>query len=130
MQTKDITKDAAPRTSTSGEQAETKVPFEDKNVTPFPGSQDIRVPGMQIMPFAQSDMPGVPQKEPAYKNSCPHNIMHIPDREFFDSVTLQFRLEARVCLEYLKRYDNGISHEDAQVLCNAINVIDRAEVLA
>lgn len=123
---------AAPRPTTTEEQAISKVPSEEKNLSkiPFQGKETLHIPGMQIMPFSQSEVCGSEKEESSCPDAHQNNKLQVQDRNYWYSITLQYRIEAKACLDYLVKYDDGISVHDTQKLCDAINAIDRAVIVA
>lgn len=130
-QTKDI---ARPQTTTSKEQAHSEKLSDYKNV--FESTKPFRYPETQSQP-CMSFMPAVPGAvlRRTYPGATPIQAAHVhkmsdEDRAFFNSAIIQLRHDCRKQLEFLVKFDSGISHMGAQRLCDAINEIDQAVIPA
>ena len=125
-----ITKDnAAPRTTTSEEQAASKVQHENINLSsekPFQHPKAGDQPCLSFL-YAITDGKVLRASHPAKKSGSPPCIcaMHEADRVFIKNGTRQARVIAKDVLEYLIKFDADISPEDTQQLCVCVNILDR-----
>ena len=131
--TTELKDNARPQLSTAQGQASKEVPYDDKNLSekPFQHPEACYKQGLPVLWPISDAVLRAPDSGQAAGNTRPGLCkMSQKDREFFYSVILQYRVEAKACLYFLSRYDDGISIEDSHALCNAINAIDRAVIEA
>lgn len=100
-----------------------------RTTKPFQNEKIMRIPGMQIMPFAQVIVPRPSHQVQEHKagSSAPDGMSPEEcERKFAADCWRAIELETINNLTAMHKYDPRIDVEDAQILCNAIRAIDRA----
>jgi hypothetical protein len=128
--TTELKPNAAPRPTTTGEQASKEVPYDEKNFSdkPFQHPEAYDKQGLPVLWPLSDAVLWSKDSGKAEGDSCAglHKVSQ-KDREFYYSITLQYRIEARACLAYLIRFDDGIDMEGSRALMAAVQAIHRAE---
>lgn len=97
---------------------------------PFRLPQTRSIKGLPLLwPISDAMLWGSEQDKGSVQHS-PIRPMSEEDRKFFLSALKQLREITKHDLEFLARYDEGLSHQDAQMLCDAIRIIDRVVIVA
>lgn len=126
MQNAQIKNDAPLQTTTSKKEAISGRTYDEKNLSFLPAETRSQPCLSFLYAISDANMPRNQKEKPAQKNTLPSHRMHEADRKFIDAGFSQARKICKDFLSFLIRYDSGITPDDAQILCAAVNAIERS----